>query len=1254
MSKTSDLPAAGAITGTELVAVVQGGQLRKAQVSSFASGGGGGGGGGIPRTATGDTALVAQDAGRAVLIQSAQECVCAMPSGLPAGAMGVVIQDGEGQVRFAPAPGASVVNATNATRSARRLGEVRWLHAGSGRFILSGDLTRGTLLWSIVTADTVERGDMLPVYLARADAALVASASEITITLGGTATDADLARPFNTQMQELAAANGCLWDVSLSRLTIPRTAPNPIMWMIEMARPAASAGSDVLTLTISDPTAGSIGRASSTAAVIDRWQSVSIADVFTTWTRTVAVAAEAGATTLTFTADGPDIQAGTRLTGTGLQSGTDAISVDLYTVTLSKPLSAGVAQGAPITCTPIGFDFDPEDTSRLAYDTVTGAVSAWTCGRTGVAVSQATAGQRPTRVANEVNGRAVVRFTQTGTPKWLQTGTGQADDLVKFMAAGRQAWTIYAVVKQDSRSPVGTPSYSLLHWSDAGVPNTPNPDRGRYLRSETSGSGLVGNPAMAVFTQHVPIDGQSPEGNMTAFRTYSYDIYDAAGQWTLYEVTCDGGAIEITVNGERRRVEVTLTQTAAIGATTLQVSSTVNLRRGMRLLRVVAGIPFSCDISAISGNTITVDAALAGHSIPDGTTLIFEDPIDDYIARTNALDIDRFAIGRHGGPTIDQLWSGDVARLVGVRGLLDFRTRIGLRQHIAGIYGITIAAQPGVLDFTGYEPAFCEVWPEGFKEWDKVPWRDGGSGWRSRYAADYNANVGVSRLGNGDSSVNPDLTVERWLREQNPFRVGRRGAGGLTITAEPLSGSLLTACQNDTEMANPRYQFRAGVATTVDAYWQEYGIWSCLCETHEGVGPGFVPAFWLLSQTKVWPPEIDIFEIFTGMPGVTVPTIHYRKSQQEYSGDANLTNRGIRLMTSQSRNRRVLYECKWGYEWIEFYVDRRFVGRIPTPFEFRTHMYGVCSLGTGSRNSDVWLGRPLPSQQYPISFTFHAVSAWRKSYTPPVVGVVPTSDADANAIIEAMTVPPSTARANAIRRLVHRLKLWTMDRGGTLWSNIGFLYVHAAHDRQAARIDWKTPARALAVESTANATRPLSWTADRGFVGNGLTGTFNTATGASGLDSGIVLSAGGMPFSPIEFAAFGLLASLPTSTVGTILEMGTTLQLTPGVGPSLTMRPNNSTIRTQTVSGSGPGFYAFNRNTYIITPQRNDLVPAGIWNLTGNQFGNTWAVGQTVKLATGTADVAVSGMCANARELDLRYLSDCLREYGVTVGIPGV
>jgi hypothetical protein len=99
-------------------------------------------------------------------------------------------------------------------------------------------------------------------------------------------------------------------------------------------------------------------------------------------------------------------------------------------------------------------------------------------------------------------------------------------------------------------------------------------------------------------------------------------------------------------------------------------------------------------------------------------------------------------------------------------------------------------------------------------------------------------------------------------------------------------------------------------------------------------------------------------------------------------------------------------------------------------------------------------------------------------------------DPAAAALIARMSVSPSDARVALIDTLVRALK------GAGVWARLDLLYVLAAHDAQAARLNWVQSAYAL------SAVNSPGFTADRGYAGNGTTSYLDTGFQA-GVTSGL-------------------------------------------------------------------------------------------------------------------------------------------------------
>lgn len=98
-----------------------------------------------------------------------------------------------------------------------------------------------------------------------------------------------------------------------------------------------------------------------------------------------------------------------------------------------------------------------------------------------------------------------------------------------------------------------------------------------------------------------------------------------------------------------------------------------------------------------------------------------------------------------------------------------------------------------------------------------------------------------------------------------------------------------------------------------------------------------------------------------------------------------------------------------------------------------------------------------------------------------VVIINPGYVIEAQKLFGAMTIKPSGQRARLISNTIGRLQR------AQIWSTQEVFYVMAAHDNQAARLNWKSPGN-----FTATATNSPTFTADRGYAGDGSTSFVNT------------------------------------------------------------------------------------------------------------------------------------------------------------------
>lgn len=98
-----------------------------------------------------------------------------------------------------------------------------------------------------------------------------------------------------------------------------------------------------------------------------------------------------------------------------------------------------------------------------------------------------------------------------------------------------------------------------------------------------------------------------------------------------------------------------------------------------------------------------------------------------------------------------------------------------------------------------------------------------------------------------------------------------------------------------------------------------------------------------------------------------------------------------------------------------------------------------------------------------VSFDNFEMDAWLYgTVAVPQLVSPPSYLAETDALVARMSVAPSTARKDAIDRYIRKLKAGPIS-GSDIWAKIAVLYLLAAHDAQAARLNWKAASNNLTV-----------------------------------------------------------------------------------------------------------------------------------------------------------------------------------------------
>ena len=158
------------------------------------------------------------------------------------------------------------------------------------------------------------------------------------------------------------------------------------------------------------------------------------------------------------------------------------------------------------------------------------------------------------------------------------------------------------------------------------------------------------------------------------------------------------------------------------------------------------------------------------------------------------------------------------------------------------------------------------------------------------------------------------------------------------------------------------------------------------------------------------------------------------------------------------------------------------------------------------------------------------------------------------ALVQRMSGPPGATRAALIDTLVRAIK------AAGIWSKLHCLYLLAAHDAQAARLNWAATGYALTAAGT------VTFTADRGYAGDGSSGYLDTGWAPNlGLQDSLCL---------------GVWSRSSAQEAAPALGLGTTtgITITPRSSADTMVTRVNTATGLNATSTDGSGWFTANRS----------------------------------------------------------------------------
>jgi beta-glucanase (GH16 family) len=163
--------------------------------------------------------------------------------------------------------------------------------------------------------------------------------------------------------------------------------------------------------------------------------------------------------------------------------------------------------------------------------------------------------------------------------------------------------------------------------------------------------------------------------------------------------------------------------------------------------------------------------------------------------------------------------------------------------------------------------------------------------------------------------------------------------------------------------------YTSGMVSSYGKFAQEYGWFEIRAKFPKG--KGMWPAFWLLPETKAWPPEIDVLEILGHEPDKVYMTNHWKNAdgKHEYKGDSW---KGLDFSADFHT-----FALEWSPDAIVWYVDdvERYRTTANVPHE---PMYILANLAVGGD----WPGMPDDATPFPGYMDIDYIRVYKKKEAP--------------------------------------------------------------------------------------------------------------------------------------------------------------------------------------------------------------------------------------------------------------------------------
>lgn len=194
------------------------------------------------------------------------------------------------------------------------------------------------------------------------------------------------------------------------------------------------------------------------------------------------------------------------------------------------------------------------------------------------------------------------------------------------------------------------------------------------------------------------------------------------------------------------------------------------------------------------------------------------------------------------------------------------------------------------------------------------------------------------------------------------------------------------------------FDYTSGMISSHDKYAFQYGYAEMRAKYPKG--NGFWSTFWLGSQKKIWPPEVDIAEHLGSTPNNMHMTLHYSTPSSAHESSSSWWT-GPDFSADYHT-----FAVKWEPNSMIWYIDGVEYKRYTDSANIPSHpMYLMATFALGKAWSNVL---PDSTTPFPSYFDIDYIKVWRHGSSPSTPALTPIISETENLPIEAKSVSHST------------------------------------------------------------------------------------------------------------------------------------------------------------------------------------------------------------------------------------------------------